>query len=93
MGASTLGKTRSEQERNLASEGYNTLTEEQLDKCEYMEKKLGDATGSKHNFISQSDVDKFNSMGSVERRDELGHIRSSLSSQGKENYKAVFKHD
>jgi hypothetical protein len=59
MKTSVFGRTRSEQEKNLRSEGYNSLTDEQLDKSGYIEKKLRDITGSKNNFLSQADIDKF----------------------------------
>jgi hypothetical protein len=55
----TFGSTRSEQEKNLRSEGYRSLTDGQLDKCDYMERKLRDATGSSNNCISQADLDGF----------------------------------
>jgi len=59
MKAAKFGKTRSEQEQNLRSEGYNSLSDEQLDKSDYIERKLRDITGSQHNSLSQADLDSF----------------------------------
>jgi hypothetical protein len=40
MGAHRLGRTRSEIETNLQKEwGTSALTEEQIDKCKFLEKK------------------------------------------------------
>ena len=49
-----FGKTRSEQEKNLRSEGWTTLSPEQIDKCKYLEKK----SGSKKSFFDQSRIDR-----------------------------------
>lgn len=52
---SNFGRIRSEQEKNLRKEGWGKgLTDEQLDKCKYLEKKLG----IKHGMLSQSQIDK-----------------------------------
>lgn len=50
-GKQSIGKTRSEQARNLQKEGWGTagLTPEQLDKCRYLDKK-----GSKKWFNQRS---------------------------------------
>ena len=48
-----FGKTRSEQERNLRSEGWSTLTPTQLDKCKHLEKK----SGTSKSFFDQSRID------------------------------------
>ena len=51
----TLGKTRSEQEKNLRKEGWGkSLTDEQLSKCKYLEKK----TGMKYGVLSQPVINK-----------------------------------
>ena len=52
----TFGKTRSEQEKNLRSEGMKSLSDEQLDKCIWLEKKHKDKTGSKKNFFGQGAI-------------------------------------
>jgi len=52
----TFGKTRSEQEKNLRSEGMRSLTDEQLDRVKYLEKKHKEKTGSSKNFIGQEIV-------------------------------------
>ena len=49
-----FGKRRSEQERNLRKEGMATMTEEQLDKCKYLEKKVG----LDRSFFDKSEIDK-----------------------------------
>ena len=49
-----LGKTRSEQEKNLKNEGWGrTLTDEQLDKCAFAEKKFKEKYGADESFMSQ----------------------------------------
>jgi hypothetical protein len=53
-----FGRTRSEQEVNLRKEWGPSLTDEQLDKLKYIEKKHKDTTGSTKNFIGAEDVDK-----------------------------------
>ena len=49
-----LGKTRSEQEKNLRKDGMATLTDEQLDKCKHLEKK----TGYRRSFFDKSEINK-----------------------------------
>ena len=52
-----FGKTRSEQEVNLRKEGWgSTITDEQLDKAKFLEKKKLDY--SKRNFLSPLELDK-----------------------------------
>ena len=54
-----FGKTRSEQEKNLRNEGWgHTLSDEQLDKCEYLERKLRDKHGIRKNFLRPCDIDR-----------------------------------
>lgn len=49
-----FGKTRSEQAENLKKEwGCGGLTDEQIDKCKHLEKKLG----LKHGLLKQSVID------------------------------------
>jgi len=57
-GATLLGKTRSEQEENLRKEWGPTLTDEQLDKLKYLERKVKEGTGSTKNFIGAHNVDE-----------------------------------
>ena len=48
-----LGKTRSEQQRNLKKEGWSAgLSLEQEDKCRYLEKKFG------KRWYRQEDINK-----------------------------------
>jgi hypothetical protein len=55
---SKIGRTRSEQEENLRKEWGATITDEQLDKMKFVEKKARDITGSGDNFIGAHDIDK-----------------------------------
>ena len=53
-----FGKTRSEQEENMRKEWGRTMTDEQLDKLKFVEKKIKEKTGQSKNFIGLIDVDK-----------------------------------
>ncbi len=53
-----FGKTRSEQEKNMRKEWGHTMTDEQLDKLKYMEKKTKLKTGMSKNFGTLIEVDK-----------------------------------
>uniref|UniRef100_A0A6H1Z6Q1 Uncharacterized protein n=1 Tax=viral metagenome TaxID=1070528 RepID=A0A6H1Z6Q1_9ZZZZ len=53
-----FGKTRSEQETNMRKEWGTTMTDEQLDKLKYAEKKIKEKSGQKKNFTTMIDVDK-----------------------------------
>jgi len=53
-----FGKTRSEQEKNMRNEWGTTMSDEQLDKLKFLEKKVKDKSGSKKNFITGIDIDK-----------------------------------
>lgn len=57
-GKHNIGKTRSEQEQNLRKEWGPTMSEKNLDKLKFLEKKAKEQTGSKENFISQVEVEK-----------------------------------
>jgi hypothetical protein len=52
------GKTRSQHEENLRKEWGQTMTDEQLDKLKFIEKKKSEVEGSKKNFITCIDIDK-----------------------------------
>ena len=53
------GSTRSDVEKKLSKEGWGTgITEEQIDKCEYLEKELKDKLGVDKSFINAKDIDK-----------------------------------
>jgi hypothetical protein len=57
-GKTDIGKTRSEQEANLRKEGWGgTMTDEQLDKCKYLEKKIKEITGAEKIHPKQHHVD------------------------------------
>ena len=49
-----FGKRRSEQEQNLRREGMKSLTDEQLDKCKYLEKKAD----IQRSFFGQDEIGK-----------------------------------
>jgi len=53
-----LGKTRSEQEENIRKEWGKTMSDEQLDKCKFLEKKKKDYNGSTKNFIPGHYIDE-----------------------------------
>ena len=54
----SLGKTRSAHEENLRKEWGGTMTDEQLDKCKYLERRIKEETGSDRNFIKGQDIDR-----------------------------------
>lgn len=47
----SFGKTRSEQEENMRKEWGGTMTDSDLDRLKYVEKKYKERTGSAKNFI------------------------------------------
>jgi len=53
-----FGKTRSEQETNMRKEWGQTMTDEQLDKLKFVEKKIKEKSGQSKNFIRLNDVDE-----------------------------------
>jgi len=53
-GKTRFGRTRSEQEQNLRKEGMQSLTDEQLDRCKFLERKFNKETGGKDSFAGQS---------------------------------------
>ena len=53
-----LGKTRSEQETNLRKEWGSTITDEQLDKLKFLERRIKQSSGQAKNFIRGQDIDK-----------------------------------
>lgn len=48
------GKTRSEQESNLRKDGFSTMSNENLDKLKYLEKKFDIKKG----FINQGEIER-----------------------------------
>ena len=54
----SFGRSRSERERNLNQEGMFSLTEEQVDKCKFLERKFEEKTGAKKTNLSQYHIDK-----------------------------------
>jgi len=57
-GKTSIGKTRSEQEENIRKEWGPTMSDENLDKSKYLEKKIKEQTGSSKNFIRQVEIEK-----------------------------------
>ena len=53
-----FGKTRSEHEENMRKEWGSTMTDVQLDKLKFLERKIRDRTGQKKNFITGIDIDR-----------------------------------
>ena len=53
-----FGKTRSEQEENMRKEWGDTMTDEQLDKLKFQERKIKEKTGQTKNFIRGQDIDQ-----------------------------------
>jgi hypothetical protein len=52
-GKTKFGYTRSEQEQNLRRDGMRSLSDEQLDRCKFLEKKFKGQTGAKDSNIGQ----------------------------------------
>ena len=57
-GCDKFGKTRSEHEENMRKEWGHTMTDEQLDKLKYLERKIKEKSGQTKNFIRGQDIDK-----------------------------------
>jgi len=53
-----MGRTRSEQEQNLRKEWGFTMTDEQLDKTKFLERKMKEKSGQTKNFIPGHIIDK-----------------------------------
>lgn len=53
-----FGKTRSEQEGNVRKEWGQTMTDEQLDKLKFAERKIKGRSGSKKNFLTGIQIDQ-----------------------------------
>ena len=54
----SLGKTRSEQETNIRKEWGSTMSDEQLDKLKFLEKKKKEHDGSSKNFYPGQFIDE-----------------------------------
>jgi len=52
-GKAKFGRTRSEQETNLRKEGMRSLSDEQLDRVKFLEKRVKNEQGSTENYIGQ----------------------------------------
>lgn len=52
-GKTKFGRTRSEQEQNLRREGMRSLSDEQLDRVKFLEKRVKNEQGSTENFVGQ----------------------------------------
>ncbi len=75
-----FGKTRSEHEENMRKEWGHTMTDEQLDKLKFFEKRKKNIDGSTKNFATGIDIDR---MDEMDRRDKLDMI---VSMTGNEKY-------
>ena len=53
-GKNKYGKTRVEQESNLRKDGFTGMSDENFEKCKWIEKKAG----IKRGFTRQSDLEK-----------------------------------
>ena len=53
-----FGKTRSEHEENLRKEWSATMSDEQLDKLKFIERKIREKTGQIKNFIPGHEIDE-----------------------------------
>jgi len=53
----SFGKTRSEHEENMRKEWGGSITDEQLDKLKFIERKHKERTGSDRNFIPGHEID------------------------------------
>ena len=53
------GRVRSKIEKNLIKEGWGAgMTEEQIDKCEHIEREAKDKYGADTNFFKQHHIEK-----------------------------------
>ncbi len=75
-----FGKTRSEHEENMRKEWGHTMTDDQLDKLKFFEKRKKNIDGSTKNFATGIDIDR---MDEMDRRDKLDMI---VSMTGNEKY-------
>ena len=57
-GRTPFGKSRSEREENLRKEWGQTMTDDQLDKVKWLEKKVKEANGSETTHVHPIDADK-----------------------------------
>ena len=57
-GKAKFGRTRSEQEQNMRKEWGQTMTDGQLDKLKYIEKKMKKKTGCEDNFVGAYAIDE-----------------------------------
>ena len=55
-GKSKFGYTRSEQEENLRREGMRSLSDEQLDRLKYIERKFKNETNAPSSFTGQEHI-------------------------------------
>ncbi len=73
-----FGKTRSEHEENMRKEWGRTMTDEQLDKLKFLEKRKKNIDGSVKNFATGIDIDR---MDEVDRTGELDEVISTTGSK------------
>lgn len=56
-GETKVGRTRSQHEVQMRKEGMGTMSDEQLDRCQWLEKRGEKDHGSKDNFLPMDIVD------------------------------------
>lgn len=83
----SYGKTRSVQEENMRKEWGHTMTDAQLDKLKFLEKRKKNNDGSTKNFATGIDIDRMDEVDSQEELDEI--ISTTGSEKYKENYALI----
>jgi len=84
-----FGKTRSEHEENMRKEWGHTMSDGQLDKLKFIEKKTEDANGSKKNFATGIEIDRLDPVGAAIKK-TARIIVMGYSKQGRINYDRIF---
>ncbi len=93
-----FGKTRSEHEENMRKEWGHTMTDDQLDKLKFFEKRRENNDGSTKNFATGIDIDRMDGADRMDgcvckktcRRDKSGVIISMTDSEKySENYDLI----
>ncbi len=83
----SYGKTRSQHEENMRKEWGHTMTDEQLDKLKFFEKRKKNTDGSTKNFATGIDIDRMDEIDRTEEPDEI--ISTTGSEKYRENYDSI----
>ncbi len=83
----SYGKTRSVQEENMRKEWGQTMTDVQLDKLKFFEKRKKNIDGSTKNFATGIDIDRMDEADRIEKSDEV--ISTTGSERYKKNYDSI----